>query len=89
MYSYVNNTLENLGPNKFYLNMFAFKCPFGQVQVVLDSSDIFQTWSIGLDRSKSGTFYFKFESKMIMIGQKQFGSVQNYFGSIEEKEKVL
>ena len=94
--------LENLGANLFYLNMFAIdpkrfwtgpSC-FGLVQTISDMFNRFgqlQKWLFLV------LIFFHFthvqnvlnESKMIMIGPKQFGSVQNCFGPIKEQEKLL
>ena len=66
---------------------------FGLVQIILDMFNRFgqvQKWPFLV----LIFFYLTHvqnvlnESKMIMIGPKQFGSVQNCFGSIEEQEKV-
>ena len=66
---------------------------FGLVQIILDMFNRFgqvQKWPFLV----LIFFYLTHvqnvlnEFKMIMIGPKQFGSVQNCFGSIEEQEKV-
>ena len=69
---------------------------FGTFQII---SDMFnRLWQVQKWHFLVLTFFFIWpmiiqnvlnKSKMIMIGPKQFGSIQNEFGSIEEEEILL